>query len=113
MPYKSKRPCKYSGCPLLTDKSYCDEHKKLTDTQYNKYHRDPESNKRYDWKWKIIRNRYITAHPLCEQCEKENRLVPATEVHHIIALSAGGTHGQENLMSLCHSCHSKITARNP
>lgn len=33
---------------------------------------------------------------------------PAEEVHHIIPLSQGGTHRNDNLMSLCQSCHTKI-----
>jgi 5-methylcytosine-specific restriction protein A len=33
-------------------------------------------------------------------------------VHHIIPLSKGGTHDSANLMSLCVSCHSRITARD-
>ncbi|HOE18067.1 MAG TPA: HNH endonuclease [Syntrophorhabdaceae bacterium] len=38
-------------------------------------------------------------------------MTPAEEVHHIIPLSKGGTHDESNLMSLCTSCHSEITAR--
>ena len=31
--------------------------------------------------------------------------------HHIVPLSQGGTHDEANLMALCTSCHSEITAR--
>jgi 5-methylcytosine-specific restriction protein A len=48
---------------------------------------------------------------LCEQCRKDGKLTPAQEVHHIVPLLAGGTHDERNLMSLCTSCHSEITAR--
>ena len=34
------------------------------------------------------------------------------EVHHILPLSRGGTNDEDNLMSLCKSCHSKINAKN-
>ena len=57
---------------------------------------------------KKIRDRYVQAHPLCEQCLKQGRTTPAEEVHHIIPLSRGGTHSTDNLMSLCQSCHNKI-----
>ena len=40
MPRKPKRPCSYPGCPKLVEGQYCDKHKKLTDSQYNKYGRD-------------------------------------------------------------------------
>lgn len=111
MPKKPKRPCSHPGCPELTDGRYCAAHQKLADKQYEKYDRDPESKKRYGRTWKRIRDRYIAAHPLCEQCKKDGKLTPAEEIHHIKPLSQGGTHAEENLMALCTSCHSEITAR--
>jgi|SRR5690554_2495126 len=77
MPYKPKRPCAYPGCGRLADgEQYCAEHKKVITKQYNQYERDPASNKRYGRAWKRIRDRYIKSHPLCEECEKQDRLTP-------------------------------------
>lgn len=112
MPRKPKRPCSYPGCPELTDESYCNKHKSEMDKQYNKYQRDPMSNKRYGRAWKRIRDRYVKAHPLCEECEKQGRLTPVEEVHHIKPLSKGGGNEASNLMSLCGGCHRKITAES-
>ena len=112
MPRKPKRPCSYPGCPELTDDRYCEQHQSLVNKQYNKYQRDPESNKRYGRSWKRIRDRYIKTHPLCEECQRQGRLNPAEEVHHIIPLANGGSNNKENLMSLCKSCHSRITAQS-
>ena len=67
-----------------------------------------DSNKKYGRAWKRIRDRYAAAHPLCELCLKEGRLTPVEEVHHIVPLSQGGTHRNDNLMSLCQSCHTKL-----
>ena len=111
MPRKPKRPCSYPGCNRLTDNRYCDEHRKIAERQYNRYLRDPDTNKRYGRAWRRIRLKYIQSHPLCEQCEREGRLTPAEEVHHILPLADGGTHDVENLMALCKSCHSRITDR--
>lgn len=47
-------------------------------------------------------------HPLCERCLDEGRLTLMDEVHHIVPISRGGTNDEANLMSLCHSCHTKI-----
>lgn len=32
----------------------------------------------------------MTAHPLCEQCEREGRITPAQQVDHIIPLERAG-----------------------
>ena len=108
VPSRPKRPCSSPGCPKLTDGQYCEDHAAVARRQYNKYQRAPDINKKYGRAWKRIRDRHITQHPLCEQCEKDGRIVPAAEVHHKVPISKGGTHARENLMSLCRSCHNKI-----
>ena len=110
MPYKPKGPCSYPGCGRLTDGRYCDEHRQVAEHQYNHYLRDPDTNKRYGRAWKKIRARFLLQYPLCEQCRQEGRLTPAQEVHHILPLANGGTHDDNNLLALCKSCHSSITA---
>jgi len=111
MPYKPKRPCSHPGCPELVDGRFCEAHAKQETRRYEKYDRDPASHKRYGRTWSKIRDRYISAHPLCGQCLKHDVMTAAEEVHHIKPLAQGGTHAEENLMSLCKSCHSRITAR--
>ena len=113
MPYKPKHPCAYPGCGrLAVSEQYCAEHKKQMDKQYNQHQRDPASNKRYGRSWKRIRDRYIKANPLCEECKNQGKLTPAEEIHHIIPLSKDGGNNEENLMSLCKSCHSRITVES-
>ncbi|MBV1758024.1 MAG: HNH endonuclease [Dethiosulfatibacter sp.] len=111
MPTKPKRPCSMSSCGRLCEngEQYCSEHKQVANKHYNKFQRDPKSNKRYGRAWKRIRDRYIKAHPLCVECQKNGFITPAEEVHHIIPLSKGGGNEISNLMSLCKSCHSRIT----
>ena len=108
MPRSPKKPCAYPGCPRLTSKRFCPEHEKLNRDQYNRYERSPDINKKYGRAWKRIRDSYAAAHPLCEMCQREGRLVPTEEVHHKLPISKGGTHDRSNLMSLCRSCHTKI-----
>ena len=110
MPRKPQRPCQHPGCPKLTSGLYCPEHQRQADYHYNHFQREPETNKRYGRAWKRIRDRYIAAHPLCEECLKRGVYAPATEVHHRLPLSRGGTHVDSNLEALCTPCHSKITA---
>jgi len=65
----------------------------------------------YDTAWRKFRLMYLNRHPLCLSCHDLGRLVPATEIHHIKELSAGGDkYDDSNLLPLCHSCHSATTA---
>lgn len=111
MPRKSKRPCRQRGCPNLTDSSsgYCPQHEKAQAQHYDRYHRSPEHSKRYGYRWRKIRARFLSSHPLCEQCKLQGKYTTATEVHHVQPLADGGTNDEKNLMALCKACHSRIT----
>ncbi len=111
MPKKPKKPCKWPGCPRLTDGTYCVEHARLVVAKYNNEHRDPAINQRYqNDEWQTIRDSFIVAQPFCQLCRKYGRLVKAEEVHHIKPLAEGGTNDFTNLISLCHRCHHRIHA---
>ncbi len=110
MPRLPKKPCKYPGCPNLTEKTYCEEHEKEMNRAYEKYGRDKTVRRKYGRAWKRIRDKHVSQHPFCEKCLEKGVLVPVDEVHHILPLSEGGTHDKENLISLCKSCHAKIHA---
>lgn len=112
VPQKPKRPCSYPGCPKLTHGRYCEEHERLESKRYEKYDRSPDTKRRYGRAWKRIRDKFVETHPFCEECYKRGVLTPTEEVHHILPLSRGGTHDRNNLMALCKSCHSAITARD-
>lgn len=112
MPRKPKRPCSHPSCAELTEGRFCNEHERQENKRYEKYGRDPAVRRRYGRAWKRIRDSYISQHPLCEECEKKGKFTKAEEVHHILPLSRGGTHERTNLMALCKSCHSAITAKD-
>ena len=111
MPRKPRRPCGHSGCPKLAvdGSQYCVEHKAEENRNYNRFSRNPKTEKIYHGKmWWAVRKQYFEAHPLCEDCLLEGRTTPAEEVHHIKPLSAGGEpYSFKNLRSLCRSCHLK------
>ena len=113
MPTKPKRPCRYGGCPNLTDSKtgYCEEHRGLTQRHYEHFARGYNQHERYGSGWRKVRDKYISAHPLCEECEKRGRYVLANLVHHILPIADGGSNDEDNLMSLCTSCHEKIHRR--
>lgn len=64
-------------------------------------------------RWLRLRRDTLTAHPLCQRCEVEGRITPATEVHHIQPVEEAITtadrmqrmYDPHNLQALCHDCH--------
>lgn len=64
-------------------------------------------------RWKRLRRTKLQQQPLCEQCERDGRLKPATVVDHIIPVRLGGDPFPplDRLASLCASCHGAKTAR--
>lgn len=76
-----------------------------------------EWSKYYNHKsWKDLRNLYLSQHPLCEECERHDRIVPAEEVHHKVFISYDSDENNrlkrllnyDNLKSLCKTCHKAI-----
>lgn len=64
-------------------------------------------------RWRELRMRYLSAHPLCEECERAGKTTVATCVHHIRPVEAQGTpslmmqaaYDYNNLEALCDACH--------
>lgn len=78
-------------------------------------HRDdrPSADSRgYTWEWRKARKRFLAAHPLCEQCRSEGRIVPATVVDHIEPHRGDRRlmWDRNNWRSLCKRCHDVKTA---
>jgi len=100
MKYCAAFPCNQ----IATKGAYCEEHQpsrapKETDSFY------------LSVAWRRFREWYICKHPLCEQCEREGRLIKADMVDHIIEIKDGGARlAEENAMSMCWKCHSIKTA---
>ena len=66
--------------------------------------------------WQKLRKAHLMEHPLCENCERNGRVTPATCVHHkqiisseedkyrMLDIALAGS----NCMSLCNECHTKM-----
>lgn len=113
MPRKPKTPCRYPGCPKLTEGRYCEEHKKIEDNNYNKYQRNKETQRFYQSKeWKELRKLKLISQPMCEECLRSGKYVRARMVDHIVPIRQGGALLDiANLQSLCWSCHSRKSAK--
>ena len=79
-----KRPCRFPGCPNLTDhpRGYCERHL----TQGNRWYdanRGTATQRGYNYRWTVESKRYLSLHPLCVECQRIGETVPATVVDHI------------------------------
>lgn len=104
MPRKPLKPCKHPGCPELTAGDYCEKHIKL--------HQRPSAKARgYDYKWQKASKKFLKAHPFCEYCKKESRLVKATVVDHITPHRGEQKlfWDESNWQALCKKCHDQKT----
>lgn len=63
--------------------------------------------KGYDHHWRKLRAQILEDQPLCIDCEKEGRIKPAVELHHIQGINTAPHLRLErtNLAPLCERCH--------
>lgn len=108
MPTRPPRPCNWPGCPSLTRDRYCPRHaEERAQRERQRLSARPSAAQRgYGRAWQRVRGEWLAAHPWCAACG-----AVGTEVHHIVRLADGGTHHPSNLMTLCASCHHRVTKR--
>jgi 5-methylcytosine-specific restriction enzyme A len=103
VPYKPMTPCSQPGCPNAAVRGgRCEQHKRPTV-------RVPDGRSSaalgYGYEWQQIRAQYLRMYPVCAHCGTDVRV----EVHHIVSKKLGGTNALDNLVTLCKSCHSRVT----
>lgn len=82
------------------------------DNQYDADRRKIYNSER----WRRLRAWKFACNPLCEMCLKEDKTVPAEDIHHIISFMSADDLQQrlylaydfDNLTSLCKQCHQKL-----
>lgn len=104
MPRKPLKPCKHQGCPELTDKEFCKNHREL-------YERKSASERGYNNRWRKARKRFLKQNPLCVHCKEDGKLTRATVVDHIKPHRGDMTlfWDESNWQPLCKKCHDKKT----
>ena len=104
MPKKPRRPCRHPGCPNLSDDVYCEAHRLF-------YSRESATSRGYDGRWRTARKRYLRRFPLCLECQRSGKLVPATVVDHIIPHRGDEDlfWDESNWQPLCKRCHDRKT----
>jgi 5-methylcytosine-specific restriction protein A len=115
MPFSAKRACRAPGCPNLVElgTTYCPEHKQQQRRQHDEK-RGTTAERGYGHTWQKLRLMILRNEPLCRDPFGTHadlkQTVVATEVDHIVPLSAGGSNTKGNLMPLCGECHRRKTA---
>ena len=101
------RVCSRPGCPELTEARLCSQHEAERQAGIDAKRPGPAA-RGYDSRWQSVSRRYLRSHPYCEEpgCGKRS-----TEVDHIDGAGPFGDNSDQNLKALCHSCHSRKTAR--
>ena len=113
MPFLKK--CRRPGCFRMAAEGsdFCDKHQsppaRLVPSEDR---RESAAQRGYGHRWRKLRDWYIKAHPLCEECLRQGRVTKATDVDHIIPHKGDALllFDVNNLQSLCHECHSRKTA---
>lgn len=108
-PSASLRPCGQPGCSKLVARGRCSEHSRSPYTKSRQ-----SSSKMYGRRWQKVRLMVLHSNPLCVHCKQAGRLTPASQVDHIRTIKdyPEGQYEIENMRALCHSCHSRRTAKD-
>lgn len=105
------RPCAHPGCSALVERGRCEKHKRESWRDYERERRPPRDKVFYSSPaWRAARALVLAGEPLCRECAKAGRVVPAVQVDHVRAVKDGGApFDPENLQPLCLACHSRKT----
>jgi 5-methylcytosine-specific restriction protein A len=113
MPNAAMRPCRAPGCAGLTRQKsgYCEAHERAARRAQDE-ERGSAASRGYGARWRRLRTMVLARRPLCADPFElhAGQVVAATDVDHVLPRADGGIDADENLQSLCHSCHSRKTA---
>ncbi len=114
MPNSPKTICSAPGCNRLIECGIggrCEEHKRQRNRTSTKNRSgDPFYSSKA---WIAVRDARRHANPLCQECERHQKLTPMHAVDHI---KPRATHPEleldyDNTQSLCERCHNRKTGR--
>lgn len=112
MPVAAPRPCCHPGCKEYgTHKGYCADHQK--DRQLYDERRGSSNARGYTGAWRRARKVFLSAHPLCVECMKTNKVTAATVVDHVIPHKGDKAlfWDESNWQPMCAPCHSSKTVK--
>lgn len=126
---RPRKPCAAAGCGVLVDgvERYCERHRKAKQVASDQT-RGSAAQRGYDSKWAQARAAYLRKHPLCRECQANDRIAAADVVDHIKphrlkeAIDSGDEvriaearrlfwDSERNWQPLCKPCHDRKTAK--
>lgn len=101
MPRAAPRPCSSKGCNTLVHdgSGRCAAHPRAT------WSKAKPTKRITGRRLQAMRAALFARDPLCAECRRQERAVPATQRDHIIPLSEGGPDDETNEQGLCEPCH--------
>lgn len=107
MPSKPLKPCRHPYCPELTSGRFCKEHAR----QYEKERETSYECGYTSSRWRAARRRFLEQHPLCVYCLKNDKVVAAEVVDHIVPHRGDQKlfWDESNWQPLCKRCHDRKT----
>lgn len=113
MPWKLKTRCNYPGCQESVRGRFCATHQRQAWKRPTK--RANAAQRGYDATWeKVAKQRRELDHYLCQPCLKEQRLVAAVTVDHIVPVHVRPDWRLEidNTQVICVVCHQQKTVED-
>lgn len=115
MPWKARPPCAVPNCPGLAEpgRRHCAKHasvgaRERADARARYTERKGTVAERgYGARWRRFRMMVLRDRPVCEDCGT----APSKDLHHVQKRADAGPDCEDNVLALCHSCHSRRTAR--
>ena len=118
MPIAAPKPCRHPACSVLVSdgSGYCAAHKRAAPGSFADKSRGSRHERGYGSKWDKIRERILKRDcGLCQECLRNGRVHAvggkpfSAFCDHIVPKVDGGTDDDENLQTLCRSCHTAKT----
>ncbi len=114
MALAAPRPCCHPGCGVLVrdGNARCIKHRQQVQREIDA-RRGTAHERGYTSKWRVARETFLRAHPLCAECARQGKLIAASVIDHIVPHKGDKARfwDSTNWQPLCKSCHDSKTAR--
>ncbi|WP_297505916.1 HNH endonuclease [Ferrovum sp.] len=113
MAQRAPTPCRYPNCSqLVSNPGYCEQHLRHVRKQWDD-RRGNASARGYGSRWQRARAVFLSYHPLCAECNRQDRVTPASVVDHIKPHRGNQESfwDTKNWQSLCKPCHDRKTVK--